>query len=261
MSIMIKYIMSFCLILLVATAYTQDSLSLQQRVKILEQYKDEVLNERFDAQSESLKSEVQSEMKAAKLEIESQLSTIRFVGSICGIILAAGLIASVYQFFWGIRKTAERMLKKKLETHLADNTSYIIDVITSQKTENLIKANKKIALICGEKDEEEQAVKLLKSMHFKKLEATTAKFYAKLPDADLYVFCNQSGKLHEELILEFLQKSSEDDTFVYFGNRLNYDPKAAYADRINFANSRYQLYHNMLNTLSFKEVIKTKYHE
>ena len=259
---MIKRLFICCLVFVSSSLQAQDSLTLQQRVKILEQYNDEVLDEKFEVRSEQLKSLVDTEINKAKTEIDNKLSTIKLVGTTCGFFLAAGLIALFYQYFFGIKKTAEKMLKKKLETHLSENTNYIIDVISSQRTENLIKANKKIVVICGEQEDEEPAIKLLKSMHFKKTEVMTAKFYAKLPDADLYIFCNQSGKIHEELALEFLEKSSEDDTFIYFGsNRLNYDAKASYADQLNFANSKYQLYHNILNTLSFKEVIKTKFHD
>lgn len=242
-------------------AFGQDSLTLQQRVRILEQYKDEVLNERFEAKSESLKSEIDSQIKAAKTEIDDQLSLIRIVGTVCGIVFAAGFLTLIYKFFFGIREFAEQKLKEKLDTHLTDNTNYIIDVISSQRIETLIKSNKKVVIICGREEDKDGAAKLLKSMHFKKIEAVVAKFYEKLPTADLYVFNNQTGNMNSELIIEFLEKSDSDDSFVHFGGQLQYDRNASYADQINFANTKYTLYHQIINVLSFKEVIKTKLHE
>lgn len=49
---MIRYAISFCRTFSALQTYAQDSLSLQQRVKILGQYNDEVLNERFKAVGE-----------------------------------------------------------------------------------------------------------------------------------------------------------------------------------------------------------------
>lgn len=258
---MIRYIFVFCLSFSVLTAYAQDSLSLQQRVKILEQYNHEVLNERFEAKSESLKSEIDSQITAAKTEINEKLSWIKIVGTVCGIILAAGILTLVYQFFFGLKKLAEQKIKEKLDTHLADNTNYIIDVISSQRTETLIKNSKKVLIICGQEEDKDDAIRLLKSMHFKKIETTVLKFYEKLPSADLYVLNNQTGKLHQELVIEFLEKSESDDSFVYYGGPLQYDRNASYADQLNFANTKYTLYHQIINMLSFKEVMKTKYHE
>jgi hypothetical protein len=197
-------------------------------------------------------------LSKAKDEVKDQLWIIKITGGVIALLLAAGIGVLLYKYFVGLEKLADRVLKKKLESHLTENSQYIIEMITSQKTENLIKRNKKLLVVCGNDAEKATSEQLLKAMGFRHLQFLTSANVEDLPGADLIIFSNRNEALPEPVIVDYLQRSGNDDNFIFYGKRLNVDPQSDYADRINFANSRFTLYHQIINTLSFKEIFITQ---
>ena len=254
---MIRNLLMLRVIFISFTLPAQDSLTIEQRVKLLEQYNEQILDEKFNIASAKLNGEIELELKRATTSLDERISILKIVG----IIISLGLGGLVYTSWRNAKRTMEKMLEKKLKSHLADNINHLVDVITSQKTENLIKKSKKILLLGSSEKECDSATKLLKSMQFDHVSCKAVKYYEKLPENDLVVFCNMNNSTHQELVVEFIEKGDSDDVFIYYGGRLNLDSKSSHYDKVNFANSRYTLYHQIINTLSFKEVINTKRHE
>jgi hypothetical protein len=254
----IQYFVLWCgLVISCATLQAQDSTNLKglsDRVGSLERYNKEILEEKFENKSTELTNKIEYELKKAKDDVNDQLWILKITGGVIALLLAAGIGVLLYKYFVGLEKLADRVLKRKLESHLAENSQYIIDVITSQKTENLIKRNKKLLVLCGNDAEKTAAEQLLKAMGFRHVQFLTSTNTENLPAADLIIFSNRNETLPEPLIIEYLEQSGRDDNFIFYGKRLSVDPQSDYADRINFANSRFTLYHQIINTLSFKEI-------
>lgn len=235
----------------------QDSSSLKgitDRITLLESYNKEILDKKFETKSTELTNKIDYEVNKAKDEVLDQMWIIKITGGIIALVLAAGIGVLLYKYFVGLEKLADRMLKKKLANHLADNSQYIIDMITSQKTENLIKKNKKLLVLSGNDAEKDASEQLLTGMGFRNLQFVTTTEVENLPKADLVIFSNRNEALAESIMLDYLERSGDNDSFIFYGKRLNIDPQRAYSDRINFANSKFTLYHQIINTLSFKEI-------
>jgi hypothetical protein len=236
--------------------YAQDTLSLKQRVKLLEVYNEKILKQEFETQSNKLSSSIHTELEKAKDEVTDQLRTLKIAGGVVSLILAAGVGAVLYQYFRGLRKIADKVLKERLKTHLEDNSSYILDLVTSQKVENLIRKSKNIFVVSGSDADLGQVLKLFGDMKFSKVNGRVFRYYEKPPSSDLIIFSARDGSLPDELVREFLEKGDDNESYVHYSSgRLDYDSKAGYAERLNFANTQYTLYHQIINILSFKEVI------
>lgn len=240
----------------VTSIIAQDTLKLSDRVKLLEEYKNEILDKRFDTKSVELSNKIEYELKKAKDDVTDQLWIIKITGGIIALVLAAGVGVLLRQYFVGIKKLADKLLNEKLESHLANNSQYIIEMITSQKTENLVRGNRKILLLSHDQEEQDATLPLLKGMGFKNIECKIVVSDEALPKSDLVLFSNKKETFPETLILALMESTEDDDSLVYYGKRLNIDFQKEYAERVNFANSKYTLYHQIINTLSFKEVFQ-----
>lgn len=235
----------------------QEKLKIEDRVKLLETYNKEILDKKFETKSTELSNKIEYDVKKAKDDISDQLWIIKITGGIITLVLGAGIFILLRQYFVGLKKLADKLLKEKLESHLNDNSQFILDMITSQKTENLIKANKKILLVTADETEKNESLALLKSMGFKHIDTIIASSTMSHTDNDLTVFSNNKGNFDENLILKLMEESKEDEALIYYGKRLNIDQQKEYSERINFANSKFTLYHQIINTLSFKEIFDT----
>lgn len=253
-----KYIQLILGILLLgfAQASAQDTLSLEHRVRLLEVYNEKILKQEFETQSIRLSSTIEIELENAKREVTDQLWVLKITGGVITLLLAIGIGVLLYKYFWGLQKLADKMLKERLKIHLEDNSSYLLDLITSQKVENLIRKSKRIFVIAGSVTDLNQSMKLFKDMKFMNVEGNVFRYYEKPGPSDLIVFSARDGSLPDELVNEFLEKGGPDESYVYFNSsHLKYDRQASYAERLNFANSQFTLYHQIINVLSFKDLI------
>lgn len=257
-----RIIIVVSLLIIATIAKASDSLrinDIDNRLKNLESYKNEVLDQKFETKAEALSNQVNQEVSKAKEEvikagdsINDKIWMFGIGGGIVVVILGAGFAMSLSN----IKKSGEAMLKNKLEGHLSENSDYIIDMITSQKSENRIRKEKKILILAPNHEVSIRTTNLLKGMGFEDLNALEVSSYNELQNADLILFSNMDGLMDEALILEFMEKSGNDSSFIFYGKRLNHNGNADYAERLNFANSRHTLYHQIINTLTFKEIFK-----
>lgn len=234
----------------------QDSLNLEGRVKLLEQYNERVLQEQFATKSDQLSVSISLELEKAKQEVTDELRIIKIIGTVLGLLIAFGVGGFFAIYMRKLPKMAERLLIERLKSHLDENTNHVLQLITSQKNENRIRETKSLFVIAGSDEELSFALKLLKDMKFAKVDGEVFRYYKDLPTTDLIVLSNRDRLLPDELIIEFMSNGQENDNYIYFGGgRLPIDPTAKYAEQVNFANSKYTLYHHIINMLSFRDVM------
>lgn len=230
---------------------------LAERIEFLETYNKTILNKQFEVQSVELSNKVSEELKHAKDEINDQYTAIKIASWVCGILISIGVGTVIYQLGFGIKNRVEKSINQKLNDHIAENSQAIIDIITSQKTENLIRKNKSVTVLSNNEQNNEYIIALLRNMGFEQVHQIVINRFFKFTKADLYIFSDKDNSLSEMQIKECIEKSQDDTNFIYFGTRrLNIPLQDSYAERLNFANTKYTLYHQIINTLSFKEVLK-----
>ncbi len=235
----------------------KDSLALEYRVKMLEDYNERVLQQQFEAQKNQLSQQISIELDKAKLELSTEVSTFKIISYVVGATLALGIGYVIWQVVIGLKKRVERVMKVNLEKHLKENTGYLLDLITSQKIENTIRKLRKVFVASGSAQDLSRTVGLLKDMKFENVEGNVYNEYSKLPAADIYIFSSKDNTMSSDLINEFMKNGEQADCYIYYGTgRLVVDASASYAEQVNFANSRFTLYHQALTTLAFKDAIK-----
>ena len=240
-----------------ARAQAQNGKSVEDRVKLLEDYNERVLQQQFDAQGKELSTTVILELDKAKTEVKDQLRVFQIGFGVFNLVVGIGIGAFLYFYLRKVPKLAEQALNKKLEAHLEEKTTQILELLTARSTENKIRTSKKIFVVAGSEDELSKTLKLFKDMKFAKVEGAVFRYYRAAPQNDLLVFSAQDRSLPEDLIKEFLAKGSVEDSYVYYGaGRLSIDQAAPYAEQINFANSRYTLYNQVFTVLAFDHVTR-----
>lgn len=246
--------------------YPNDTKSIDQldkRVEFLENYNKEIIDKRFENKSTELSNKIDNELLQATNKISDQYRVIEITGGVIVLLIAIGVGAMGYQYIWGFKKQADKLLRNRLDTHIKENTHLIIDIIASQKTENIIKTKRQILIIAGSEKEKDQTSDLLKGLGFNLINSVVVNKFQDTPKSDLIIFSCNDRTIPHNLILDFMKNDSAETNFIFYSNvdRIKIESEEEYSERVNFANSKYTLYHQIISTLSFNEVIKLVGHE
>lgn len=234
--------------------------NLNKRIEILEGQKEnlnkqsDILQQDFDLKKQNL----DTQFSENKIEIDKDLSGLRNLM----YTLGAGVLGLLLLYFGYIRsfikKKSEEIAEKKIAEVIGSvvekNKDKIVNIIESQDIELKVKKENKL-LIISETDEDKEFIsKFFKEAGISNFDfADSANYNAISNEIDLVVFDDRraTNKFHD-LFNEYLEKSNENTLFIFFGDRFN----AAKRDNINYANSKYTLYNQIINSLKFKEVMK-----
>src|SRR5690606_6547589 len=158
----------------------------------------------------------------------------------------------VYLMFWGIKKKVNRSIAEKIETIVEQKREDIIKLIQSQKFERRLKETKKIIVISENEESQEEIKSTIETFKFKNVIYRINKTFDNYPEYDLIIINNCDGEFKQEDVTDIINSAGDDDVcFVAYTTKLlDRNPK------LNFANSKFTLYHNILTTLSFSEAIK-----
>ncbi len=246
----IKVISLFCLFLLQSNyMLSQNSAKLnptdiERRLSTLENYKENIDN--------VSKIEVQAAKEELKKEFDSDYKNVR---NLLALILGLGLPATlytVYMMFWGVNKKMKNLINEKIETIVEHKREEIIKLINNQEFEKNLKNNKKLLVISENEDAQDEIKRMMSNFKFKNLAFRINKSFQNIPEHDLIIFNNCDDSLTQQDINEFMDSITDEDTYfvAYTSKQLERNP------RLNFANSKFTLYHNILTTLSFVETLK-----
>ncbi|WP_291132629.1 NARF domain-containing protein [Flavobacterium sp. UBA7682] len=217
---------------------------LEGRVTQLENYKINIEN--------VYKAEYQKSQNDLAKDIDEKYKDVR---NLFAMILILGIPSSlygIYLMFWGIKKKVNQSIAEKIETIVEQKREDIIKLIQSQKFERRLKDTKKIIVISENEESQEEIKSTIETFKFKNVVYRINKSYDNLPEYDLIIINNCDGEFKQEDVTDIINSAADDDVcFVaYTTKQLDRNPK------LNFANSKFTLYHNILTTLSFSEAIK-----
>lgn len=220
------------------------STDIEKRLSNLENYKENIDN--------VSKIEVQAAKEDLKKELDSDYETVR---NLLVLILGIGLPATsytVYMMFWGFNKKMKNLINEKIETIVEHKREEIIKLINNQEFEKNLKNNKKLLVISENEDAQNEIKRMMSNFKFKNLIFRINKSFQNMPEHDLVIFNNCDDSLTQQDINEFMNSITDEDTYfvAYTSKQLERNP------RLNFANSKFTLYHNILTTLSFVETLK-----
>lgn len=229
---------------LFATNTPDKTVELEKRINYLEDYKNNIEN--------VSKIEFQKAKEELNKEIVEDYDNVK---NIFALILLFGIpttLYGVYMMFWGIKKKVEKLIDERIETIVEQKREEIIKLVNNQEFESSLKNTKKIIVISPSEDAQEEIKRTMSNFKFKHLIFRINNTINNIPKHDLIIFNNIDGEFSQTEIDSIMSEESDEDVcFVaYTSKNLDRNP------RLNFANSKFTLYHSVLSTLSFVESIK-----
>ena len=217
---------------------------IQRRVVNLEDYKSNIDN--------LSKIEIQKAKDELKKEFDTDYENVRnmfYLILLLGIPTALGTLIMV---FWGFNRKIKNLINEKIETIVEHKREDIIKLINNQEFERSLKNSKTLLVISANEDAQEEIKRMMHNFKFKNLIFRVNKTFQNIPEHDLVIFNNCDDKLTQQDVNEFMDSITDDDTYfvTFTPTQMERNP------RLNFANSKFTLYHNILTTLSFVEAIK-----
>lgn len=248
--------------------YGQDSKSnnleinkLKNRIEILEGQKENLnkQSELVEKDIEIKKRDLDSRFLENKIEIDKDLSGVRNLLYTLGIGVLGLLLGYWFYFKNFINKKAEEISESKINDIVSNiveiNKDKIVNLIKSQNLELLVKEKSHILVIVESESDKKFLSKFFKEVDIKNVNYIVGnEFVQPSTDVNLVIFDDHRlTKTNHKLFNEYIEKSNNDRLlFIFFGDRF----EAVDRERVNFANSKFTLYNQIMNSLKYNELIK-----
>ena len=220
------------------------TVELEKRISYLEDYKSNIEN--------VSKIEFQKAKEELKKEIIDDYDNVKNIFSLILLFGIPTTLYGIYMMFWGIKKKVEKLIDDKIETIVEQKREEIIKLVSNQEFENSLKNTKKIVVISPSEDAQIDIKSTMSKFKFKHLIFRINNTTNVIPEHDLIIFNNIDGEFSQAEIDKIMAEESDEDVCFVAYTTKNLDRNS----RLNFANSKFTLYHSILTTLSFVESIK-----
>lgn len=244
-----RSILIFSLALIQLPAFGEDKKNdpLEQRVIKLEDYQNN-LDKLYEINAASLKKDIEAATKEQVKDIEDTKRTLSWL-LYFGLPLTIVSLLGVY--FSAIRK-ARKIILEKIEDIVEHKREEIIKVIESQEFDSKLKRTKSIVVLSTSETANDEIKKVLSKLKFSKLKFRIVSEYVEVDDYDLIIFNDYDGSFSQAVIDDYLTNLSDEDLcFVAYTTK-----SLTRNSRINFSNSQFTLYHSILSTLKYSEILK-----
>jgi hypothetical protein len=250
------------------TGYAQKKETIEELSKKIGDYKKTIddlknkldtLEKVYNAQLKKIKEGIQ----IAKLRegVESAKEGIKDTKNLLYWIfgIAVGAFLGLYTHFVNkyhkSRMLAEREIMKKIAYYFDTEESNLLQVVEEADLNHL--KNKISILVLSPVGIDISFIKdFFKRTRFPNVYFQYTDNITNLNRANLVLFNNDDGKFDHKEILKIIAKTKDDVYCFYFGQG-RFD-SGDYKDRVSFANTKLQLYGNLINALRYQEFMKTK---
>lgn len=234
---------------------------LSNRVKILEGQK-ENLDKQGALQKEDLEKQVnvlkeKFDVKAKELyliaeEIKLEQKKNNWIAIIMGVIG----IGSIVSFFIFAKRYIKKKVKKLVNEVYKEKEREILELAKKQNEEFHLKETRSILVISKIPNDNPFIERFFKEMRFRNdnIKYETLNQVKDPEKYDLLLFDNEKQNIDHADLLAIMAKTKPENFFLYFGPD-RFDGKE-FKDRVNFANSRVQLYGNLINSLRYQSLLK-----
>ncbi|MFN3773486.1 NARF domain-containing protein [Cloacibacterium normanense] len=216
--------------------------SINKRLSNIEEYKENI--------DRTAKIDYYNSIKEFKKETEETSKSLFWLIGGLAVVAIAALGINLYNLLWGINKKINKKITDKIETIVEQKREDIISIIKDEEYERKLKGNKKVLVISSSRESEEQVKNTFSNMGFKNILFRVKDNFTTIPDNDIIVFNNINAELDQSYINEIVNQI-DDDEKCYIGYTIQ---SLERHEQFNFANSRFTLYHQILNTLKFYDL-------
>lgn len=236
--------------------------TIETRIKILEGQKDnlnkqsELLQEEFKLKAGNL----DAKFTENKLSIDQDLATVRWMIYAFGLGLIGTLIGYLFYFKNFIQKRTEAIAEEKIDSLLSNIVEHkkqeLIHLIRSQDLENELRQKSLILVLCESEADKASMLLFFEAVKIKNVDYELSEtFKTPASNYDLIIFNDyRDTKKNHDLFEEYIKELANTNMlFIFFGNRFNTPNR----DKVNFANSKFTLYNQIMNSLKFNQLQKT----
>jgi RNAse (barnase) inhibitor barstar len=246
-----RNILIFLLALIQLPAFGKDKKydALEQRVTILEDYRNN-LDQLYEIMAEKLTDTIE---KSTEEKIKDIEETKRILSWLLYLGVPVSLLAWVGVYILAIRKS-KKIILEKIEAIVEHKREEIIKLIETQEFDSKLKKTKDIVVLSANEAANDEIKLVFSKLKFSKVKFRIVNEYIEVVDSDLIVFNNYDDSFSQTVIDEYLDNLLDEDLcFVAYTTR-----KLKPNSRINFSNSPFTLYHSILSTLKYSEILKIK---
>jgi hypothetical protein len=263
---LLRIILILLLGFLCVTGYAQKKETVEELSKRIEDYsktikdlenKLKTIIEGYDAQLRAIKKKIQiaelnEGVKSAKEGIKDTRTLLYWI---FGIIVGAfvGLYTYFVNKYHKSRMRAEMEIREKI-AHYFDTEERNLIQMVEEADLNSLKNKSSILVLSPVNSDVTFFRKFFINTRFTNVDYQYIDNISNLNKANLVLFNNDDGKFDHKEILEIIKKTRENVFCFYFGQ--GRFESGEYKDRVSFANTKLQLYGNLINALRYQEFMK-----
>ncbi|UCH97776.1 MAG: hypothetical protein JSV88_13235 [Candidatus Aminicenantes bacterium] len=256
-----KQLSRFILILLLGslcvTGYAQKKETVEDLSKRLD-----TLEKVYNAQLEELEvikekiqiAELKKEVESAKEGIKDTRNLLYWIFGIT-VALFLGLFTYFEKAYNKSKMRAEREIMKKIAYYF-DTEESNLQRLVEEADLNRLKNKMSILVLSPVRADISFIKDFFKRARFPNVNFQYTDNITNLKSANMVLFNNDDGKFDHKEILNIIAKTKDDVYCFYFGQ--NRFESGDYKDRVSFANTKLQLYGNLINALRYQEFMKSK---
>lgn len=242
----VAVMIAFCFLFDFASSQTKVD-TLQQRVKVLEDNRSN-MEQLYKISEEKLSGHIDDLIRDKMKDVDEQkriLSMLVFVG-------VPGTIIGFLLVYLGAIKKAKKFIIDKIEKIVEHKREELIKLIETQEFDSKLRKIKRIMILSTSEEAQGKIKQIFDKFKFQKVNYRIVTEYKDYPDNDLIVFNDYDESFEPDVITEFITKAKNEEIgFVaYTSRKLQGNP------RLNFSNAPFTLYHNVLSTLKYSEILK-----
>lgn len=220
---------------------------LEQRIANLENYKSN-LDQLYQIKVADHRAEI---IKAAEEKMKDVEDTKKIITLILSIGIPSTIIGLGVVYLSAIKKS-KKLIIDKIERIVEHKREELIKLIQTQEFDSKLKRIKKIVVLSPSDEANEQIKQFFSKVKFTEVRFRVINQYSPIDDFDLIVFNDYDGAFSQDVINEYLVNIPDDDvSFVAYTTK-----NLIRNHRINFSNSPFTLYHSILSTLKYSEILK-----
>ncbi len=265
---MIKRVLKLAVLIIFLSIFPSGSMAqddssisgIAKRVQVLEdqreilrdnvQSKLNTIDQKFDIKSREIDLEVKENIQ----NLNDEQSYLKTIVKIFGSFTIVGIILGIINFFIRAHKIAERTVEKKFEKLFDDDKDKLISLINAHDEEFQLKQKKSILVVSGKDSNDDFLKKFFDKMGFKKTTFKKMDVFTKVKGENLIFFNNEDDELPKPLMTDYATKAQKSAIRFYFGSVPLRGPE--FKENFAFANSRVQLYGNIINALKYQNLLE-----
>jgi hypothetical protein len=221
--------------------------SLKARVTVLENYKTNI-EQLYTINAEKLNKHVNDTVDKKVEDIDEAKRILKWLL----LIGVPATILGLLTVYFGAVKKARKIIVERIETIVEHKREDLIKLIETQEFDTKLKNTKKLLVLSANDAANEKVKETFSKLRFKTVNFRVVTQYTAFADYDLIIFNDFDGLFSQAVIDDYIANIPDEDvSFVAFTTKnLTRNP------RINFSNSPFTLYHSILSTLKYTEILK-----